>query len=88
LFIERRAADDRYLLTTGRTAANPQQRSVVGIGQIIGQTDRRTPYRYTDPALHTMEAQAVPQLNVRLQTVPKQVLQTMMIMMMIKCSGG
>jgi len=35
-----------------------------------------------------MEAQAVPQLNVRLQTVPNQVLQTMMIMMMIKCSGG
>jgi len=42
------AAVDRYLPPARHTAANPPQR--------VGQTDRQTPDRYTDPAPHTMRA--------------------------------
>ena len=47
---ERRAAIDRYLLLAVPTAGNQQQRSA------SGTDDRRTPYRYIDPAPHTMQA--------------------------------
>jgi len=55
---ERRAAVrrviDRYLLPAGPTAANPPQRYAV-VDRWDRQTDRRTPYRFTDPA-HTVRA--------------------------------
>ena len=46
-----RAANDRYLLTAGPTAANPQQRRAVDWTdlQTDGQTDVRMD-RYIDPA--------------------------------------
>jgi len=50
-----RAAIDWYLLPVRPTAANPPHAATVG------EWDRRTPYRYIDPAPHTM--QAVPITN-------------------------
>jgi len=54
-----RAAISLYLLPAGRTAANPQQRSVVDDrkdGQTDKQTDKRMPDRYTNSASHIMRA--------------------------------
>jgi len=51
------AAIDHYLMPTGPTAANLQQQRVCSCGPVLGQTDRgtdgRTPYRFTNPTLHT-----------------------------------
>ena len=51
------AAVDRYLLTAASTAANPPHAAAaVNVSswdrQVVGQTDRRTPYRYIDPAAY------------------------------------
>ena len=48
------AAIDQYLLPAGPTAANPPHAAAVG--KWDRQTDGRTPYRFIDPALHTMRA--------------------------------
>jgi len=52
-----------YILLAGPPAA----RSVAG--KRDRQTDGRTPYRYVDPALHTMPA--VPIMNLQSQTGPR-----------------
>ena len=46
-----RAAIDRYLLPARPTAANPMQQHA------RNAADRQTPDRYTEPALHTMQAE-------------------------------
>ena len=61
-----RSAIDRYLLPAGPTAANPPHIAVAGEwnrqtdGQTSGRTDirtdARTPYRFIDPAQHTLRA--------------------------------
>jgi len=50
------AATARYLLPAGRTAANPPHTAAAGEWdkQMDRQTDRRTPYRFIDPAPHTI----------------------------------
>jgi len=50
-----RAAIDRYLLPAGPTAAILQQR-VCCCGPMLRQTDRRTLYRYLDPAFRDLRA--------------------------------
>jgi len=51
-----RAAIDRYIGPARPTAANPPQRhaadSMQSIAETDRRTDRRTPYRYIDPAAY------------------------------------
>ena len=51
-----RAVIDRYLLPAEPTAANPPRAAAAGEWDRDGQTDRRTLYRYMDPAPHTTPA--------------------------------
>jgi len=44
------AAIDWYKLPTGPTVANPPH--AVAAGECTRQTERRTPYRYIDPAAY------------------------------------
>jgi len=51
-----RAVIDRYLLPAGLTAANPPHAAAAGEWHRRTErgTDKRTSYRYIDPAPHTM----------------------------------
>ena len=44
------------MLSAGRAAVDQYLRPAWRCGPMLGQTDCRTPYRYTDPAPHTMRA--------------------------------
>jgi len=55
-----------YLLPARPTAANLQQR-VCCCGPVLGQTDGRTPFRYTDPAPHTLRTVRITMLLLLLQ---------------------
>jgi len=54
------AANKQHLLPVGSTVTNlPQCCCSRQMGQTDRQTDKQTPYRYIDPALHTMRAMPI-----------------------------
>jgi len=57
------AALDRYVLPTVRSAANPPH-STAAVKRWDRQTDGQTPYRYIDPAPHTMREVPINIVNI------------------------
>ena len=53
----RRMPCSNYLLLSGPTAANPPH--AIAADEWDGRTDRQTPYRFRDHAVHTMRAVAI-----------------------------
>jgi len=57
---------DRYVLPTVRSAANPPH-STAAVKRSDRQTDGHTPYRYIDPAPHTMREVPINIVNILVQ---------------------